>query len=422
MSRAARRSPSGSTWPGTSSTATSRRAAATRRCLYWRDEAYTYREVQARANRFGNALRAPGRRRRGPRPDRPPRPPGVRLRLVRRGQGGRRDRDGQPAPARRRTTSTTSSTRGRKVAVVDESALDRIEPLRDSLPPPAPPGRGRRPRAARLASRRSAREACDRLRRTRTPTATTPRSGSSPAAPRASPRRAVHLQQDLPWNTERYAKQVMGIREDDLTVSRAQAVLRLRHRHEPAVPVRGRRRHRAVQRAQRAGDAVRRHRALPADHPHFRAHDDQRDAEPPRRRRRATSRRCASCSPRARRCPPSCTGAGRRPSGSRSWTASARPRCSTSTSRTTRATWCPGSLGRLVPGYEARIVDAGRAGRAPRRGGHALDQGRVGGHPVLAGPREVEGGPARGLGGDRRPHAPGRPRATSGTRGARTTC
>jgi len=33
------------------------------------------------------------------------------------------------------------------------------------------------------------------------------------------PKAAVHLQQDLPWNTERYAKQVMGLREDDLTVS-----------------------------------------------------------------------------------------------------------------------------------------------------------------------------------------------------------
>ena len=33
------------------------------------------------------------------------------------------------------------------------------------------------------------------------------------------PKAAVHLQQDLPWNTERYAKGVMGIREDDLTVS-----------------------------------------------------------------------------------------------------------------------------------------------------------------------------------------------------------
>src|SRR5262249_54214296 len=27
-----------------------------KRCLFWRDEAYTYRDVQARANRLGNAL------------------------------------------------------------------------------------------------------------------------------------------------------------------------------------------------------------------------------------------------------------------------------------------------------------------------------------------------------------------------------
>jgi benzoate-CoA ligase len=33
------------------------------------------------------------------------------------------------------------------------------------------------------------------------------------------PKAAVHLQHDLPWNTERYAKEVLGIREDDVTVS-----------------------------------------------------------------------------------------------------------------------------------------------------------------------------------------------------------
>jgi benzoate-CoA ligase family protein len=33
------------------------------------------------------------------------------------------------------------------------------------------------------------------------------------------PKAAVHLQQDLPWNTERYARQVLGIRADDLTAS-----------------------------------------------------------------------------------------------------------------------------------------------------------------------------------------------------------
>jgi benzoate-CoA ligase family protein len=33
------------------------------------------------------------------------------------------------------------------------------------------------------------------------------------------PKAALHLQEDLPWNTERYAKQVLGIRSDDITVS-----------------------------------------------------------------------------------------------------------------------------------------------------------------------------------------------------------
>ncbi len=32
------------------------------------------------------------------------------------------------------------------------------------------------------------------------------------------PKAAVHLQHDLPWNTERYAKRVLGIREDDVTL------------------------------------------------------------------------------------------------------------------------------------------------------------------------------------------------------------
>ena len=31
-----------------------------KRCLFWREEAYTYSEVQARSNRLGNALRTLG--------------------------------------------------------------------------------------------------------------------------------------------------------------------------------------------------------------------------------------------------------------------------------------------------------------------------------------------------------------------------
>ena len=80
-------------------------------CLYYRDEAYTYGEVQARANRFANALAQPRRAGGGPGPPRPPRPPGVRLRLVRSGEGRRRHRHGQPRAPRRGLRSTTSSTR-----------------------------------------------------------------------------------------------------------------------------------------------------------------------------------------------------------------------------------------------------------------------------------------------------------------------
>ena len=268
-------SPSASTWPGTSSTATSRRAAGDKRCLYWRDEAYTYREVQAQSNRFGNALRVLG--------------VGVEDRVLHRPARPARSSP-SPGSARPRSGAVIAMvnpllpaedfahyfeyTRA-KVAVVDESTLDRIEPLRDSLPLPAPPGGGRRARAATSPSRRPARRA-GTASRTRTPTATTPRSGSSPAAPRASPRRAVHLQQDLPWNTERYAKQVMGIREDDLTVSVPKLFFGYATGTNLLFPFAVGAATALFSERSEPGRAVRRHRALQADHPHLRAHHDQR--------------------------------------------------------------------------------------------------------------------------------------------------
>ena len=226
-----------------------------------------------------------------------------------------------------------------RVAVVDESTLDRIEPLRDALPAPAPPGRGGRAGPPPLVRRRSAREASDRARE----------RGHPPRRPRhlALHQRLHRQAQGGRPPAAGPALEHRALREAGAGHPRgrphglgAQALLRLRHGHQPAVPVRGGRRHRALQRAQRAGHAVRRDRALPAHHPHLRAHHDQRHAEPPRRGRSATCRPCASCSPRGRRCRPSCTAAGRRRSAWRSWTASARRRCSTSTSRTTPATWC----------------------------------------------------------------------------------
>ena len=147
-------------------------------------------------------------------------------------------------------------------------------------------------------------------------------------------------------------------------------LLRLRDGHQPDVPVRRRRDDGPLRRAPHARVARRRHRAPPADHRHQRADDD---GQAPRARRRAARRRasaastspaCASTSPPARRC---------------------RPRCSTRFRERFRGDvydgigsaemfhiYCsnrpgdikPGSLGRVVEGYELRILSVRR--RRPR--------------------------------------------------------
>ena len=43
------------------------------------------------------------------------------------------------------------------------------------------------------------------------------------------PKAAVHLQHDLPYNTECYAKAVLGIREDDITISVPKLFFGYRH-------------------------------------------------------------------------------------------------------------------------------------------------------------------------------------------------
>ena len=90
---------------------------------------------------------------------------------------------------------------------------------------------------------------------------------------------AVHLQHDLPYNTECYAKQVLGHQRGRHHAFGAEAVLRLRDRHEPD-----------VSRSRSAGatalfsgaldrrDDVRDDRAPPADDSDQRADDDQHDA------------------------------------------------------------------------------------------------------------------------------------------------
>jgi benzoate-CoA ligase len=185
-------------------------------CLFWRDESYTYREVQAEANRFGNVLRGLGvdveDRVLLVLPDRPEfafawfgaAKVGAVIAMV------------NPILPAEDFVHYFQYSRA-KVAVVDESTLDRIDPLSDSfrhlrrIVVVGSPGR-------HLSFEEATRSASDHLANADThrddPAIWLFTSGST-----GKPKAAVHLQQDLPWNTERYAKQVMGIREDDLTVS-----------------------------------------------------------------------------------------------------------------------------------------------------------------------------------------------------------
>ena len=185
-------------------------------CLYYRDEAFTYREVQARSNRFANALRALDveveDRVLLVLPDRPEfafawfgaAKAGAVIAMV------------NPILPAEDLAYYFEYSRAR-AAVVDASTLDRIGPLRSGMRhlrhlivvgDPGP----------HLSFEELCAKASDRFVNADThrddPAIWLFTSGST-----GKPKAAVHLQQDLPWNTERYAKQVMGIREDDLTVS-----------------------------------------------------------------------------------------------------------------------------------------------------------------------------------------------------------
>ena len=186
-------------------------------CLYYRDQRYTYAEVQARANRAGNALRGLGvgieDRVLLVLPDRPEfafawfgaAKIGAVIAMV------------NPLLPADDYVHYFDYTRA-KVAIVDAQALEKLDPLVATFPHlvhlvvvGGDPG-------AHLSFERLCDEASDSLTNADThrddPAIWLFTSGST-----GKPKAAVHLQQDLPWNTERYAKQVLGIREDDLTVS-----------------------------------------------------------------------------------------------------------------------------------------------------------------------------------------------------------
>jgi benzoate-CoA ligase len=187
-----------------------------KRCLYWRDQAFTYREVQAAANRLGNALRALGIATEDRvlivLPDRPEfafawfgaAKIGAVIAMV------------NPLLPAEEYLHYFEYTRA-KVAIVESATLERLDPLRERfthlrhLLVVGEPG-------PHLSFGENCAKASDRLANADThrddPAIWLFTSGST-----GKPKAAVHLQQDLPWNTERYARQVMGIRADDLTVS-----------------------------------------------------------------------------------------------------------------------------------------------------------------------------------------------------------
>ena len=246
------------------------------------------------------------------------------------------------------------------VVVVDATTLDRVREARASWA--TGPGRARCSRWAcagraargrgelRRARRRTRRPRSTRRRPTPDDIAIWKFTTGSTGMPKACVHRAADAAAQLRALRARRARHPRGRRR----AAGAEAVLRLRARPGRAVPVRRRRRRDRLPGALDARADLRARRPPPADDPRQRADDDPRDARAARRR---TCRACG-CAPRpARRCRRSCTAAGSTASASRCSTASARPRPTTSTSPTGRARARPGTLGQVVPGYTARVVD-----------------------------------------------------------------
>ena len=182
------------------------------------------------------------------------------------------------------------------------------------------------------------------------------------------PKAAVHLQQDLPWNTERYAKQVMGIREDDLTVSVPKLFFGYATGTNLLFPF-------AVggaaalfserSEASTLFDVIERYR------PTILTSVPTMIGAMLNVRRLRTGRR--SSSPlrafRRRALLPSCTGAGRRPSDVEILDGIGSAEMFHIYISNYPGDVVPGSLGRLVPGYDARIVGPDGADVPPGEAG-----------------------------------------------------
>jgi benzoate-CoA ligase family protein len=189
---------------------------AAKPCLYWRDEVVTYGQMQARANRCANALRALGVRQEERvllvLPDRPEfayawfgaAKAGAVIAMV------------NPLLPAEEYPHYFEYTRAR-VAIVDESTLERLDGLRDSfrhLEHLVVVGAAGRHLSFDSLCAQAAPE-CENADTHRDDPAIWLFTSGSTGQPKA----AVHLQEDLPWNTERYAKQVLGLRADDVTAA-----------------------------------------------------------------------------------------------------------------------------------------------------------------------------------------------------------
>lgn len=185
-------------------------------CLRFRDERFTYRDVQSRANRFASALLDLGLRIE----DRvllvlPDCPEFVFAWFAVAKAGGVIAMVNPSLPSEDYAHYFEYSRAA--IAVVHASTLDRVEPLLPGL---------RHLRHLVVVGEAAAHLSFDELTSTQSdafenvathrddPAIWLFTSGST-----GKPKAAVHLQRDLPWNTERYAKAVMGIRDDDLTLS-----------------------------------------------------------------------------------------------------------------------------------------------------------------------------------------------------------
>ena len=168
------------------------------------------------------------------------------------------------------------------------------------------------------------------------------------------PKAAVQPHRSYMNTAQCYAREVLRLYRARRDALGAQAVLRLCDGLQSVLPLRRRRHQRAVRRALHRGGRLQPDRPLPAHGPDHRPHHDQPDGEPSRGRPAGLLLASAWPPPPARGCPRSCTPGGTRPSACRCSTASAPRSSGTSSSATGSAgsaavpwaRWCPASRSR----------------------------------------------------------------------------